>query len=147
MSANIQLTTAIHALCWMELARRHGEESLTSDRVADSLNSHPVQVRRTLGRLRDARIVRSSYGRGAGWALERDAAEISLRDVNEAVRGPQTFLLHAHAPKQTCEVGYGIGEVLAGIYQSVDERVSQELSTRSIADVLDQILVEHPVPT
>jgi DNA-binding IscR family transcriptional regulator len=147
MGTNSQLTTAIHALCWIEFARRRGDASLTSDRVAESLNSHPVQVRRTLGLLRDAGLVRSSFGRGAGWALERDAGEISLSDVNDAIGGQRTFRLHAHHPKETCEVGFGIGAVLDGIYHSVDERVSDELSSRSIADVLDEILADHPLPS
>jgi hypothetical protein len=66
--------------------------------------------------------------------------------VNEAIGGQQTFHLHAHQPKQTCEVGFGIGAVLDGIYHSVDERVSDELAFRSIADVLDETLADHPLP-
>lgn len=44
MSGNSRLTTAVHALCRLELARRRGRQVLTSAEIADSLSSHLVLV-------------------------------------------------------------------------------------------------------
>ncbi len=145
MTANSRLTTAVHALCWIEQARRRGESPLSSERVAASLRSHPVLVRRVLGDLRRAGLVAATRGPGAGWTLAADAARITLRDVHVALGGEPVFGLHPHEPNLGCEVGVGIGPVLGELYARVDAAVAAELSTRTVADVLDQVLAEHPL--
>ena len=147
MSANSRLTTAVHALCWLELARRHGRPSLTSAEIADSLASHPVLVRRTLAPLRDGGLLEVvGRGPGAGWRLVRSAATLTLADVHDALAEPGPFDLHPHEPKQDCPVGYGIRPVLGNVYAEVAAAVRATLDGRTIADVLDTTLADHPLP-
>ncbi|TDD12144.1 Rrf2 family transcriptional regulator [Nonomuraea deserti] len=147
MSGNSRLTTAVHALCWLELAHRRGRPTLTSAQIADSLASHPVLIRRTLAPLRDRGLLDiAGRGPGAGWRLARPAAELSLADVHSALAEPAPFDLHPHEPKQTCPVGYGIRPVLAHIYAEVEAEITAALARRTIADVLDTTLAEHPLP-
>jgi DNA-binding IscR family transcriptional regulator len=150
VSANSRLTTAIHALCWLELAARRGEESLTSERVAASLASNPALVRRSLGPLRDAGLVRAGRGPGAGWSLARPAKRIRLDEVFDALPDAlddnATFALHPHEPNQDCPVGFGIRPVLSDVYADADAAVRRSLRRRTVADVLDQLLAEHPLP-
>ncbi len=113
MSANSRLTTAIHALCWLELAARRGYPSLTSERVAASLASNPALVRKALGPLREAGLVASGRGPGAGWSLAKPAAEIRLDEVYDALGDDTAFALHPHEPNQECPVGFGIRPVLS----------------------------------
>jgi len=143
VTANSRLTTAVHALCWIEQARRRGESPLSSERVAASLRSHPVLVRRVLGDLRRAGLVESTRGPGAGWTLTTDPKSITLRDVHAALGSESVFGLHPHEPNLECEVGVGIGPVLGELYARVDSVVADELATRTVADVLDQVLAEH----
>ncbi len=146
VTANSRLTTGVHALCWIEQARRRGESPLSSERVAASLRSHPVLVRRVLGDLRRAGLVESTRGPGAGWTLTTDPKSITLRDVHAALGSESVFGLHPHEPNLECEVGVGIGPVLGEFYARVDTVVADELATRTVADVLDQVLAEHPRP-
>ena len=151
MSANSRLTTAIHALCWLELAARRGEQSLTSERVAASLASNPALVRRSLGPLRDAGLVRARRGPGAGWSLARPAKRIRLDEVYDALHddpcdNATAFALHPHEPNQDCPVGFGIRPVLSDVYAEADAAVRRSLRRRTVADVLDQLLAEHPLP-
>ena len=81
MAAKSRLTIAIHILAWMALAQQRGQEPLTSDQVAASVNTNPVIIRRGLGDLRRAGLVKVRHGTGAGWSLARTPAEISLLDV------------------------------------------------------------------
>jgi DNA-binding IscR family transcriptional regulator len=137
----------VHALCWLELSTRRGEPTLTSAEIAESLMSHPVLVRRTLAPLRDAGILQVvGRGPGTGWRLARPAEQISLQDVNEVLDEARVFALHAHPPKQDCPVGFGIPPTLEDIYEDVESTIAQTLARHTIADVLDRLLQEHPLP-
>lgn len=145
MSKNAELTTAVHALCWLELASRRGRTSLTSAEVAASLASHPVQIRRTLAPLRRAGLVHVvGRGPGAGWSLGRPAETVTLRDISVALEDGSPFGLHPHQPNQECPVGAGIRPVLEDIYADVQAAMAQQLERRTIADVLDTILSADP---
>ena len=147
MAANSRLTTAIHALCWLELAARRGYPSLTSERVAASLASNPALVRKALGPLRDAGLVASGRGPGAGWALARPASEIRLDEVYAALGDSEApFALHPHEPNQECPVGFGIRPVLGGVYADADAALRRTLARRTVASVLDELLATHPLP-
>ncbi|MEO6511584.1 MAG: Rrf2 family transcriptional regulator [Nocardioides sp.] len=147
MSANSRLTTAIHALCWLELAARRGYPSLTSERVAASLASNPALVRKALGPLRDAGLVTSGRGPGAGWSLARPAAAIRLDEVYAALGDSEVpFALHPHDPNQECPVGFGIRPVLADLYADADAALRRTLASHTVATVLDDLLSTHPLP-
>lgn len=147
MSNNSRLTVAVHALCWLELARRRGREPLTSSEIAASLASHPVLVRRTLAPLREAGIVAvAGRGPGAGWRLARPAEQITAGDVIVALDEPATFALHPHEPRQDCPVGFGIRPVLRTLYDQIEGAIETELSRHTVAQLLDAILEDHPLP-
>jgi len=146
VSANARLTTAVHALCWLELARRRGWAKLSSEQIAASLAGHPVLVRSTLGPLRTAGLVASGRGRGAGWALARPAAEITVTDVWRAIGSEPAFALHPHQPNLDCPVGYGIRPVLADLYAEATEAMLRTLADHTIASLLDTLLTRHPLP-
>lgn len=147
MPTSSRLTTAIHALCWLELAARRGYPSLTSERIAASLASNPALVRKALGLLRDAGLVTAGRGPGAGWSLGRPAARIRLDQVHAALGEDTSFALHPHEPNQECPVGFGIRPVLSEVYADAEAAVRRSLRRRTVADVLDIILDEHPVRT
>jgi DNA-binding IscR family transcriptional regulator len=147
MAANSRLTTAIHALCWLELADRRGYPSLTSERVAASLASNPALVRKAMGPLRDAGLVTAGRGPGAGWSLARPADQIRLDQVYEALGDDPPYALHPHIPNQDCPVGFGIRPVLGEVYAEAEAAVRRTLRRRTVADVLDELLAEHPLPT
>lgn len=148
MSSNSRLTTAIHALCWLELSRRRGQPTLTSAGIADSLQSHPVLLRRALAPLRDAGILEvSGRGPGTGWRLVVAADRLALSDVHRAIGPTPTFGTHPHDPKQDCPIGYGIPDTLSRVYDEVDAAVEQALAGHTIAELLDRLLQERPLPT
>ncbi|MER6144705.1 Rrf2 family transcriptional regulator [Streptomyces sparsogenes] len=128
---------AIHALAM--LAHRRGG-SLTSAEIADSLESNPVLVRRILGRLRDAHLVRSTEGRGGGWSLARDPRDITLHDAYAAVEEGQIFSRHTRPPSGACEVGRHIGDLLDAEFQNAERALEQQLARTTIAGLLQQIL-------
>jgi len=140
VAANSRLTVAVHALAWMALAQRQGREVLTSDQVAASVNTNPVIIRRCLGDLRRAGLVRVRHGAGAGWSLARPAGEITLLEVHDAVGPASPFALHHAEPNLECPVGRGIRPALSRVYDGIDQALRRELAAVSVADVLRETL-------
>ena len=141
MSVNSRMSVAVHALAWLAGERRDSpNEDGTSTQIAASVNTNPVVIRRLLGDLRSAGLVRSTAGRHGGWTLTRAADRITLADVYRAVGRPQFFALPVSSPDQRCFVGSGIRSVLEGVYRSVDDAVERELAGTTLAEVLEQTL-------
>ncbi|MFH9956080.1 Rrf2 family transcriptional regulator [Streptomyces roseolus] len=136
MAANSRLTIAAHALAWLALAQRRGQEVLTSEQVAASVRTNPVVIRRSLGDLRRAGLVEVRRGAGAGWSLSRAPERITLLQVYDAVDAQPPFGLHRTEPNPECPVGRGIRPALSGVYGRVEHALRQELAATSIADVL-----------
>ncbi|MBR7825710.1 Rrf2 family transcriptional regulator [Actinospica sp. MGRD01-02] len=140
MGANSRLTIAAHALAWMGLNERMGGEVATSEQIANSVNTNPVVIRRLLGELREAGLVESRRGAGAGWRLRRAPESISLAEVYRAVEGGPLFALHAAAPNQRCPVGHGIRAALTPVYEDAEAALRAQLGRTSVADVLGESL-------
>ncbi|MEU6089041.1 Rrf2 family transcriptional regulator [Streptomyces sp. NPDC047085] len=141
MAVSSRMTVAIHALTWMALTcpRRPGG-IVTSDRIAASVNTNPVVIRRILGSLREAGLVVSVRGQGAGVKLGRPPESITLNDVYEAVEPEPLIALHSTLPSQECPVGLGLPPVLQGVYGRAEEAMKEELATITIADVLKKTI-------
>ena len=140
MAANSRMTIAVHALAWMALAQRRGHTVLTSDQVAASVNTNPVIIRRSLGDLGRAGLVRVRHGAGAGWSLARAPEEITLLEVYDAVGQESPFGMHHTEPNLECPVGKGIRPALSQIYGGIEQTVRRELALVSVADVLSETL-------
>ena len=143
MAANSRMTIAVHALAWMALAQRRGQEVLTSDQVAASVNTNPVIIRRSLGDLGRAGLVHVRHGAGAGWSLARAPEEITLLEVYDAVGQEPLFGMHRTEPNLECPVGRGIRPALGQVYDGVEQAVRHELAEVSVADVLRETLQAH----
>jgi DNA-binding IscR family transcriptional regulator len=140
VAANSRMTIAVHALAWLALAQREGRDVLTSDQIAASVNTNAVIIRRCLGDLRRAGLVRVRHGAGAGWSLARPPAWITLLDVHDAVGQEQPYGLHRTEPNLECPVGRGIRPALDQVDGEIDQVVRRELALVSVADVLDKTL-------
>lgn len=139
------MTLAVHVLTWIAFDRRGTEDEVgTSQRIAASVNTNPVVIRRCLGELREAGLVESSRSRG--WALPRDASEITLRDVYLAVGG-DVFAMHASPPDHACHVGSGIQPVLTLAYEKATTALCEALAATSVADILRDTLAEAEAAT
>jgi Rrf2 family protein len=134
MSVSSRFAVAVHVLM---LLARAGGEPLKSERLARSVNTNPVVIRRLLCVLARAGIVTSQTGAAGGSRLARPAAAITLREVYRAVESREAFGLHRQRPNPRCPVGLHIGGVMAGILAEVDGAVDEVLAGKTIASVLE----------
>ena len=70
---------------------------MTSETLAECMRTNPVVVRRTMGLLRDKSIVASARGKAGGWTIAADLAQISLRDLYDALGEPAIFAIGTSA--------------------------------------------------
>ncbi len=133
MSKSSRFAVAVHILT---LLAREGDSFVSSESIAHSVNTNAVIIRRILGRLRKAGLVRVQEGSSGGSTLARDAQQISLLDVHRAVEDADLFALHPNRPNQNCTVGRGIIGALETVMDDAQARMERAFAEVSIADML-----------
>jgi Rrf2 family protein len=131
-----RFTVAVHV---MTLLASEERKPVTSDYIAGSVNTNPVVIRRTLGLLSKAKLVRSVEGAGGGTLLAKPAAKISLADVFRAVEQGELFNLPRSKPNPYCPVGKSVQGVLGRHMQELEKKIEQEMSRTTIADLLTEV--------
>lgn len=132
-SKNTQFAVAVHVLTY--LAGRTEGGPVSSDELAESTNVNPVYVRRVLGPLRDAGLVRSRPGAHGGSELAIAARDITLAQVWRLLQGTDP-VLGLHGPDPGCEVGRGVQESLISLDRAVADAVATQLERFTVHDVL-----------
>ena len=136
MSTSSRFAVAVHILTLMASV---GDEPLKSERVAASVKTNPVVIRRIMCALARASLVVSQTGSLGGSRLARSPKEITLLEVYRAVEGGRVFALHPRTPNRRCPVGVNIETVLEGVFQEVDEAVERALARITIEKVLHAV--------
>ncbi len=131
-----RVAVAVHVLTYLAWRR---DEPVTSERIASSVNTNPVVVRRIVGALRNAGLVHVQPGVGGGAQLAREADRISMRDVYRAVEEKDDlFAVHAD-PCRNCDIGSNIREVLQGVFCQAHQAMQAVLANLTIADVCAEV--------
>ena len=109
---------------------------MISERMAGSVNTNPVFIRRILGLLNRAKLVSSQPGVGGGWRLLRDPATITLLEVHQAVDEGHLLAMHHSTPNPSCLVGRNIQRTLTLYFGEAERAFEQVLAQQTIAQVL-----------
>lgn len=134
---NCRFTVAIHVLCLLAALR---PKPATSEFIAGSVNTNPVVIRRLLGLLRRAGLVKSQSGVNGGWELVAKPETITLGGLYQIIRPGTVFALHRQQPNVLCPVGRNIQRGLGAHYQKAQAAMEAELDRTTIADVLKDVI-------
>jgi Rrf2 family transcriptional repressor of oqxAB len=138
MSVTSSFALAAHATALLAFA---GDEGATSSLIAASASTHPARVRRVLGLLVRAGIVRGREGAGGGYTLARPAHEITLAEVFRATRGAGPLLpLHPQPPNAKCPIGAGITAALIAVDDELSAALQDALQHRTVAWLTQQAI-------
>ena len=132
---------AVHVLA--VLAYQEGDP-VTSARLAGSVNTNPVIIRRLLLSLQRARLVETRKGAGAGSRLSRSPGRINLAEVYRAVEAVEPFATPARKANRACPVGHCIRETLNGVFASAENALERDLEKTTLAGVIAMIKAACP---
>jgi DNA-binding IscR family transcriptional regulator len=120
----------------LTLVSRGPTEQSTSARLAWSIGTNPVVVRRLSGLLARAGLITVQRGPG-GASLARPAGSITLRDVWRAIHPERERVLRVHArTNQACAVGARLPATLRARFEAAEAALLGNLATTTLADLL-----------
>lgn len=137
MQPSSRFAVAVHALGLSLIARaEQAGRPLTSEEAAAIVGAHPVHVRRVLGALRDAGLVKSQPGPRGGWLLARTPETITLWDVYRAVETDSPLTLPTRAPDACCRFAPDLPQVLEYCLKEAERAVQERWSQITLAQVI-----------
>lgn len=113
-----------------------GDEVLTSENIAGSVNTNPVFIRRILGLIGRAGLVASQSGVGGGWRLLREPSTVTLLEVYHAVDEGRLLAMHHSQPNPDCLIGRNIQRTLTVYFGEAERAFEHVLAGQTIAQVL-----------
>lgn len=136
MALSARFAVAVHTLGILALT---GDGPVTSERIAESVHTNPVTIRRIFQALGRAGLVVGQMGPNGGARLARAPETIDLAEVWRAVEGRDLFAFAASGGNPTCPVNCGVQPVLGEIFGEAEAALEHTLAGISLADVVARV--------
>lgn len=137
MSISSRFSVGIHILTLIGLDK---DGTQSSENIAGSVNTNPVVIRKIMGMLKNAELIKVRPG-VAGAQLAKDLSEITLLDVYKAVNvvhEKELFSVHEN-PNPTCFVGRNIQSTIIPILSNAQRALEKELENVTLKDIISDI--------
>jgi len=109
----------------------HQGEAMSTARIAEALGVSENHLSKVLQRLARAGLVRSNRGPSGGYLLEKDASDLTLLDIYEAIDGP--------VPEHGCllDPGQCIGKscIMGGMLTKLNAQIKDYLAGSKLSDL------------
>ncbi|WP_025681058.1 Rrf2 family transcriptional regulator [Paenibacillus massiliensis] len=143
MSVSSRFYIGIHILSLLEINK---EGNNSSEMIADSVNTHPVMIRKIMGMLKKSGLVHVTHGK-AGATLARNLSEITLFDVYKAVNAVNDnnlFNIQAK-PNPDCPVGKNLQSTIEPIFSLAQRALEKVLEHVTLEDIVADLDKEQDV--
>ncbi len=131
MKRNGRLSLALHTLGHMAA---EPDRMRTSADIAAHAGTNPVVVRRVLGRLRKAGLLKSEKGHAGGWRLARAPNDITLADVYLAL-DEHLIATGEQEEKSDCSVEQALQLRVTTVMEDIERSLIERLAATTIAEV------------
>jgi DNA-binding IscR family transcriptional regulator len=128
MIRDSRLSGVLHVL--LHMAEASGP--VTSETLAKAMQTNPVVVRRVMGGLREQGYVKSEKGHGGGWSLNCNLAEVTLRDVYDALGQPSLLAIGNRNSTPSCLVEQAVNASLDSAFQEAEALLLARLGEVSL---------------
>jgi Rrf2 family protein len=136
MSGNTRVAVAIHIMTALAFSK----DSMSSVELAKSINTNAVVVRRLLIHLARAGLIQCSIGKAGGSTLARDASEITLADIYNAVNDRESlFSIPEKKKNRGCPVSCKMQGLLVEIFDQAEAAVQHRFNSVILSDLVKQI--------
>ena len=129
-----KLSDAVHILAFIAL---HPNCSLTSERIAESVQTNAGYVRQLMSALRRGGLLLSVKGHPRP-SLAKTPGQITLLDVYRAVEGGKPLLHQDTHTNPACGVGMNIQLVLRDCYDLVQQQAEEAMRSITLQEILDR---------
>jgi len=129
MKRDSRLSGVLHVL--LHMAEQSGPA--TSEVLAKAMSTNPVVIRRIMAGLREQGYVRSEKGHGGGWTLARDLAEITLRDIYDALGRPSLLAIGNRTETPGCLVEQAVNTALDKAFHDAEALLLSRLGEVTLA--------------
>ncbi|HTK20343.1 MAG TPA: Rrf2 family transcriptional regulator [Mucilaginibacter sp.] len=128
---NGRFPIALHILT---LLSKTGDELMSSDYIAGSININPALARKEISNLRNLGLISSKEGKSGGYVLAKASTQITLADVYQAVKNQPVLGSAKNTPNPDCPVGKQINKKLDELYDDLDKTLLKKLGSITIED-------------
>lgn len=142
MHTSTRLSVATHILVTLA---RGGDALYSSERLAQTVDTNAVVIRRIVGKLRDAGLVTCCSGVKGGVRLAQPPQAITLLDVYQAVEDGHLFRMHE--PNQTCALGCTVVDLLGGVYADAEGAMETVLAGTTLDALAESTREAAPLLT
>lgn len=134
MKANQNFGVAVHILAYLKI---NEPNYITSNNLAESINTNPVVIRRILKQLADNNFIITKQGR-FGSKINSKLEDITFYDIYKVFYYDN--ILNAKSnPSTKCDVGLKINKILCSTLNEVQYNFLKSLKMFSINDLIKQI--------
>lgn len=118
----------------LTLLTKFPNEYLTSEFIAESINLHPVLVRKEIANLKQNNIVMSKEGKNGGTKLAIAPKNISLDGIFKLTFDKVTLGYAKNQPNPACPVGQQINKNLEELYENINVKINEDLKNITLED-------------
>lgn len=129
-----RLSDAVHILAFIAL---YPDCDLTSNKLAESIQTNPAYVRQLMSALRKGGLLVSVKGHPRP-ALAREPEKITLLDAYRAVEGDKPLLHQDIHTNPACGVGIYVQQSIGDFYGEVQEAAEKKMQAITLRDILNR---------